>query len=65
MANTMDGRTDGRTRTLASFAPFIAGRSLALPSPMRGGGSGRERGGVHFLAVFDAAIDSNCEFAPA
>ena len=29
--------------------------------PMRGG----ERGGVHFLAVFDAAIDSNCEFAAA
>ena len=51
------GRTDGRTD----------GRLLPLLHllPMRGG----ERGGVHFLAVFDAAaaaaIDSNCEFAPA
>ena len=38
------------------------GRGRLLPLlhllPMRGGG-------VHFLAVFDAAIDSNCEFAPA
>ena len=46
------GRTDGRLLPLLHLLP------------MRGG----ERGGVHFLAVFDAAaaaIDSNCEFAPA
>ena len=60
MASTMDGR--GR-RLLASSAPFIADERTA----MRGGGGQRVKGGgVHFLAMFDAAaIDSKCEFAPA